>query len=667
LDWYESRRSELYRQVLRLLQENPEFNFTFCQVWPLRQFLTKSPETRDEFSKLLRQGRIEIVGGTETISDLNMASPLALERNIVSGLEWLDKEFDYHVRAAAFEDAFGVPSQLPQLIKHWGYEFFKAGRMPRPGLNDVCGDFLWRGYDGTIVRCVSPGADGCSWGWGYPDNPDEPGVPEDVVRYERIKKQLQLAASSEADNILFVAMGEEHDIYNGICRLVGDLNGENAGVEFRFSSYQAYYDSLDDHYWRNVPVIENTDLSRIFTGCYTSRRTSKLNPRRLESRLMAAGVNAELDRAWDALYLMQFHDAICGCHIDENAARLDNLYDEMMAGIHEQPAVIPWARRLPEFHVRPASAIAPCNSVLAFGKWQIAFRNGFPEDLLFAGKSVGRVGDLHLREENGTLWTEEYSGKIRAFPTSSEKLLYWGLDEACCEIVTEDFCSDFRSMWPGFSRLKIQKTLRIFRDSPLVMASWKLDWLGNSTEIAVRWHSGDSPLAVCRAEVPFGSVERLSYIPCMLQGDAFPALNWVRGRDFAVINTGTPAHALRGGALETILLRSPVKRWAPWFPVTPPESSWDNGVNRFDFIYHADAVNVSNAELHRLGMEYNIAMVAEPEYHPIENVPENLVVAGAVTGKDGRPEWLMFEANGQKSCFGSEFQPWQIGRAARNE
>ena len=156
-DWYEQRRAELYRQVMELLRTQPEFTFTFCQVWPIRRWLERDPEMRREFSRWLRSGRIEIVGGTESICDLNMTAPAALDHNVQAGRQWLKEQFGYTVRAAAFEDAFGVSGQLPQLIQHWGYEFFKAGRMPRPGQNDISGDFRWRGLDGTVIKCISPG------------------------------------------------------------------------------------------------------------------------------------------------------------------------------------------------------------------------------------------------------------------------------------------------------------------------------------------------------------------------------------------------------------------------------------------------------------------------------------------------------------------------------
>lgn len=673
LDWYENRRRQLYHQVFKMLRENTEFTFTFCQVWPLRSLLEHEPELKPEFTAWLKNGRIEIAGGTETIPDLNLSSPLAIDRNIAMGRQWLQDEFGYEVIAAAFEDAFGVSAQLPQLLNLNGYRFYKAGRMPRPGQDDLCGDFLWEGLDGSVVKCVSPGPQCCSWGWGYPDNPDEDQNVNMAIRGQRIQEQLKKAVSANQNkNVLFVVMGEEHDIYPELCMLVKNMNHEHPELEFRFSSYLAYFNTLSADYWDKVPIIRNDiDLSRIFTGCYTSRQESKTLPRHLEHRILAAEAGgAPIERTcWESLFLLEFHDAAGGCHIDENADRLKTFYSRSMRLLQNSPSVIPWPRALPIPYCT-ALISHPESGTVKCGNWSITFSSGRFAGAAYCGLDTGTFCELSLREDNGTMWTEEYSGKSRIFAAEEDEIIAWHCDDCGARLVTGGSCNRFKEMWPGFSILTYRRTVTFTAASPLVQIEYDLDWLGSSTEIAVRWDHCGRPQSSCRAEIPFGSVIRRAYSPVMMQGDVFPALNWVRNENFAVINQGTPAHALRNGQLETLLLRSPVKRWAPWFPVTPSEAAWDNGKRRFKFIYYVFNAPPETADLHRLGMEFNIAAAAIPEYQNLKifsGLPKNVVIAGLRNTGPGKWEILLFEAEGISAVWQNSdldinmaFKPCQI-------
>ena len=169
--WYTQRRDQLYTQVMELMRKYPKFTYTFSQAMPIREFLNKHPELGDEFSSYLKSGRFEIIGGSESICDLNMSSPAAIMSNIESGLKYFLDEHNYQVSVGAFEDAFGVPEQLPAILKTAGYRFYKAGRMPRPGEQDLNGNFIWKAKGADTIRCISPGNDCSDWGWGYPDNP----------------------------------------------------------------------------------------------------------------------------------------------------------------------------------------------------------------------------------------------------------------------------------------------------------------------------------------------------------------------------------------------------------------------------------------------------------------------------------------------------------------
>ncbi len=673
VNWYIKKRESLYIQALKLLREHPDSTFTFTQAYPVREFLINNPEYKLTFQELMNSGRLEIIGGMETIPDLNMCSGAAIVRNIETGLEWLRSEMNYTVQAGCFEDAFGVSAQFPGILKLCGYKYLKASRMPREGQDDVCGNFRWRGKDGTLIRCISHLSSNLDWGWGYPDNPDEKRLPSEKERHLKISSRLLAASKTGSENVLYVVMGEEHDIYQGIPDILKELN-RNSECAYVFSTFSRFYQTATDSAWEETPIIENEiDLSRLFTGCYATRPESKTNPRRLEHELLGAemssalnGGNCESRSSWQNLFVMQFHDAICGCHIAENARYLKRLYHEALKEVDAHETLIPWKRQLPDFDGRLTPFNLRSSQNINIGNYAIAVENNLLTSINLSETELGQICRMSLKEDSGTLWTEEYSGREYTH-NEAEAVVSIKRGKDIVEITTEAAAPPFKEMWPGFSQLKWRKKYRFHNDSDAVMIILEFDWIGNSTEIAMRWDSDTT--TECTAEIPFGSVKRGEYMPARntMRGDSFPACNWVRAANFAVFNRGTPGHALRNGRLESILMRSPVKRWSPWFPVTPDESCWSNGKNNFTFLWMPVSQNSKNSSLHRIGIEFNFqSRIKYFESVEFKDIPENLVLSSVSKAGDDM-EILLFEADG-KSCvwknpaFGinEAFNPYEI-------
>jgi hypothetical protein len=261
---------------------------------------------------------------------------------------------------------------------------------------------------------------------------------------------------------------------------------------------------------------------------------------------------------------------------------------------------------------------------------------------------VERLAELVLREESGTLWTERYSGRQERLD-APERIVSVRRHREGWSIVTALSCHGFRRLWPGFASLDVTRTLSLRPDSPWVAMDLSLHWLGSATEIALCWTAAGA-VESCEAETPCGWRRRGPYEPTpdTITGASFPALNWVRAGSTVVFNRGTPAHAVREQRLETILLRSPVRRWSPWFPVTPSHDSQDNGSRTFSFLLNLDAADRAFSDLHRMGMEFNVgpgAKAAPGDWW--REAPANLVFAAARRLKDGSLRVVAFEADGR--------------------
>ena len=608
--WYRERRAQLFRQILALLTANEDFTYSFSQVLALKEFLEDSPGEWDTVERLIRAGRLEWIGGSLSIPDLNMISPDALIRNIQAGRRYLHEEFGCEVIVGAFEDAFGVSAQLPQILSLCGYQYYKAGRMPRGMGAEPSGCFRWEAQDGTEIRCIANSPDGMSWGWGHPDNPDEPPASH-AERRKRLETELRNAVRgalhSGLSDALVTCRGEEHDVFSEFIPLVRELRSELAesGIELEFSTHERCCRSIRN--WEETPLYRCTeDFSRLFTGCYTARIESKEHPRALESELLACAFAGEKipASAVESLTLLQFHDAICGCHISENADFLAKRWEEAHDSLRSLQRLLPWKALWRPFG-NADQWRSPAGS-MTFGEWEILLDSGKRlSGLRFAGNAVP-LPQIVAREENGTLWTEEYHGKMHAF-SPDEQTAEFCLRDGELQI-RSTFCDrNFRNYWPGFSRLAYTKILKFHPDWPWMEMILDYDFLGSSTELSVRLPAENCAIRSGTAEIPFGQAGRGEYPRELTRSELFPALHFVAFGNYLWLNAGTPGHAFREGALENIFLRSPVKRWAPWFPVTPEESMWDNGRRSCRFALCADALRHTRGEWHRIGMEFQLA------------------------------------------------------------
>ena len=199
----------------------------------------------------------------------------------------------------------------------------------------------------------------------------------------------------------------------------------------------------------------------------------------------------------------------------------------------------------------------------------------------------------------------------------------------------------------------------------MVFIKLETDWLGNSTEVALSWNAPQM-IKSCRGEVPFGSrcFELGQESGDTITGDAFPVLNWAATESYTVFNRGTSGHALREGKLETIFMRSPVKRWAPWFPVTPTSGCWDNGQRSYDFLWHP-FTGGGNYELHRLGIEFNLDGAVDFDFSDrFAGLPDNLMPAD-IYSEEQTEIIVLYETEGRRAVWNRdgadiEVGPWGI-------
>ena len=661
--WYRQRRAVIYSAALDLLEARPEFRYSFSQAMGLQLFFRDFPGEKRRFQRFLKEGRLEIIGGPLTIPDLNLAHGESIVRNQLGGLDWLQQTLGLRPTLACMEDAFGAPASLPALLRSCGMTFCRGSRMPRPGKKDLNGPLLWPSHDGTLLPTGGP--EGMAWGFGQSSNIDAP--PNDAAgMVEQYRLDLQACPWDGSRPVLFSFAGEEH-VPTGENVEAFVVAIRSLKIPFVWATAAEFVDALQTSgAMKSAPRVCD-DVSRLFTGCYSSRIRQKLAIADLESSLLAAeNMSARgLEKSWHDLFLMQFHDAYGGCHTPENAVFMERVLTRARARVNRTltgpqlgnpllferhlPFLVPTGLRRGgkkavvaqdfdgELMANVPLAALSSVSVTVQGRDGIgasarrAVRRRAQPDRT-AADSVP-PGLLRLREDVGTLWTEDYTGREWHEPADFAKLERVEDGPVFSRSVWTGFLRFGPELWPGFTSLSWRRSLLTFKDSPVQWLRMEFEWWGNSTEISWSFKPFGRRVPAVTASMPFGSVARGVYAPGRdgLTGDVFPSPQWVAASDdnsaWLVLHRGQPAFRAVAGGLENILLRSPVKRWMPFFPVSPDVTSWENGKHAADFLLVPQA-KVDPAEAMRLGLAFQTGVratraVSGPEW--IATLPDNCV------------------------------------------
>ena len=322
------------REMLRLMDADPEMTFVVDQVPQLEPFRREHPADFERIVRLVEEGRIEHVNGMYSEPDVNLLSGESLVRQSVAWQMYALEHFSSLSRCGWLIDSFGMSPQLPQILARSGTEFFCYSRA-RPPVGTPS-EFLWEGLDGTRIPTT---AMPLKYNVGHP-------VPSDRDRaLRRMQKNYRLLRSRSASDQVFYPGGVDHGRpqkeYGEMARA---WNSEVEGVDFRFSLPSRFFEALPRE---KLPVVRG-DLQRELWGTYSSRIEIKQQNRACEFALLDAGKlatvaslfgapypAATVDAAWRTLMENHFHDQICGCCVDEVAAGMMGRFGDVLSAAGE--------------------------------------------------------------------------------------------------------------------------------------------------------------------------------------------------------------------------------------------------------------------------------------------------------------------------------------------
>ncbi len=293
------------RQVAAFMDEFPDYTMIQSQAAVYRFVEMVDPPLFRRIQEFVKEGRLELAGGMWTEGDTNLSSGEALARSFLLGQRYFNHHFGKMAKLGWLPDNFGHVSQLPQMLKLAGMDYYYFHRC-KPHM----GSFWWEGTDGSKVLC-------------YANNTYNGRIDEDL------KDELQKIAPDK-NRILHITGVGDHG--GGPTRaninMVHELDNRQDYPAVKFTTAESFYNRLNNE-MEGRPTHKG-EMQFIFEGCYTTVSEIKSGNRNNENLLYGSEFfntlrwlngdpypQTELNELWETVTFNQFHDILPGSAIYE--------------------------------------------------------------------------------------------------------------------------------------------------------------------------------------------------------------------------------------------------------------------------------------------------------------------------------------------------------------
>ena len=300
-----------FRTAARLLREHPRLVFNHNEALLYGWVERLDPELFKEIRTLVAEGRWCVGGGWFLQPDLNLPGTESLIRQIAVGRRYFRERFGAAPRVAYNFDSFGHSGGLPQILRRAGYRMYihmrpQENELPLP--SDL---YRWRGLDGSEVIGLR-----ISIGLYHTER-------DNIL--QRLEAGTARALELNRDVAVFWGLGDHGGgATREALRTIDDFVAGERRVRIIHSTTEGLLDALEPAA-ATAPLVEG-DIQRVFTGCYTSISRIKRRARRSLGELVSAEASRaaswwllgssypaeELDRAWRAHLVNDFHDILTG-------------------------------------------------------------------------------------------------------------------------------------------------------------------------------------------------------------------------------------------------------------------------------------------------------------------------------------------------------------------
>ena len=138
------------RQVVAFMDEYPDYTMLQSQAAVYNFVEMVDPPLFEQVKKYVKKGRLELAGGMWTEGDMNMSSGEAIARTFLLGQRYFQSRFGKMAKVGWLPDNFGHLSQMPQILKLAGCDYFYHRRC-----QVYEGTYWWKGTDNSTVLAYS--------------------------------------------------------------------------------------------------------------------------------------------------------------------------------------------------------------------------------------------------------------------------------------------------------------------------------------------------------------------------------------------------------------------------------------------------------------------------------------------------------------------------------
>lgn len=351
-----------FSNVLRLMEQYPDYHFTQSQPQLYKYTEENYPEIFEGIKERVKEGRWETIGGTWVEPDCNAIGSESLARQFLLGRTYFRKHFgDVDTPVLWLPDTFGYSWALPQLITQAGMKYFITHKMSWNQYNHMPDQILWwQGMDGTKVLTHFLTTVGDYGGDSLPHATTYNGL----VNAHEVFGTWNNFRQKEFHNELITAYGYG-DGGGGPTREmlenVEQFKNHPASPRVRPGTVREFMDKLDADHGDDLPIWNGEFYLEYHRGTLTSQARTKWNNRKSEFLLhdaefvaAYAAMVADYDyptetlwEAWELVCLNQFHDILPGSSItpvyedaDKDYAKIRELAESVRDGAIEALAKV---------------------------------------------------------------------------------------------------------------------------------------------------------------------------------------------------------------------------------------------------------------------------------------------------------------------------------------
>jgi alpha-mannosidase len=311
------------RQTVAFMKEFPDYTMIQSQAAVYNFVELVDPPLFELVRHYVKEGRLELAGGMWTEGDMNLSAGEAIARSFLLGQHYFKSRFGKTASIGWLPDNFGHISQMPQILKLAGCDYFYFHRT-----KPYTGTFWWIAPDSSKVLCYANDT--------Y--NGDiTPALKNEVQKFSPDKRRiLQITGVGDHGggptraNIEMIHQLDKTPGYPAV-------RFTTAGDFFRKASREM--DGRPTH---------RGEMQFIFEGCYSNVADIKSGNRNCENALYACEFfnslrwlngdrypDKELNDLWTDVTFNEFHDILPGSAINEANKEAIARYTEVFQKANE--------------------------------------------------------------------------------------------------------------------------------------------------------------------------------------------------------------------------------------------------------------------------------------------------------------------------------------------